>query len=90
MKIIGQILTIRNNLYDSVPTGRNIDSFELIGAIKAHLQELDKLIDELESQEKAPINNNWIENFDGMAKLGSNNETNQNATRNAGFESSQA
>ena len=39
------IKATRNILYDSLPTGRDIDAFELIKAIKAHILKLDEILE---------------------------------------------
>ena len=38
------LLTVRNNLYEALPTG-NIDPFELIKVINTHIQKLDIILE---------------------------------------------
>lgn len=45
-----RLIEVRNKLYDSLPNG-SIEPFQLIGIIKSHLTDLDRIIKELEEKE---------------------------------------
>jgi hypothetical protein len=45
--ILSELATIRDNLYNSLPTG-NAEAWLLLKAIKAHIADLDKIIEHYE------------------------------------------